>query len=229
MARLKNQFEFIAGMHLAGDTYFNRYSLTIDFYTLDSSPEDQNIALDRIAYFIYDVVSRSIFIHQDETKQIGAFTKAGLSVLTTPSPGPVDPIVLALLVTKMNAMMEDIVVISEAEIISEVSGTLTYVWDSADEDDEIHQLINDTDDTRWWASPAPRFGSYPEGVDVDKIEETQPFPLTWEMLDLEWKEETDEDVPEFIVDIVTKATGKGKQGTVIKADFNAGDKKKPKK
>jgi len=225
MARLKNQFEFISGMHIAGEMYFNRYALTIDFYTVNSSPEDQNTALDRIAFFLYDTVSRSTFIHQDEVKQIEAFTKAKMPVLTVPGPGPFDPVVLAILVTKMNAIMEDVLVISEAEIISEVSGPLVYVWDSADDEDEVHLLVNDEDDTRWWASADPRFGSYPEGVDVDDVEETQPFPLTWEMLNLSWQEDTIEDTPEFVADIVAKATSK--QGTVIKADFNA--TKKPSK
>ena len=224
MSRLKNQFEFIAGMYIAGEMYFNRYALTIDFYTVDSSPLDQNTALDRLGYFLYDAVSRSTFIHQDEVKQIDAFTKAGMPVLTVPGPGPFDPVVLAILVTKMNAIMEDVLVISEAEIISEVSGPLVYVWDSADDDDEVHLLVNDEDDTRWWASPDPRFGSYPEGIDVAEIEVTQPFPLTWEMLNLSWSEDTDEATPEFINDIVSKTVGK--QGTVIKADFNPSKPKK---
>lgn len=226
MARLKNQFEFIAGMYIAGETYFNRYALTIDFYTVISSPEDQNTALDRIAYFIHDTVARSVFIHQDETKQIDAFTKAGIPVLTVPGPGPFDPVVLAVLVTKMNAIMDDVLVISEAEIISEVSGPIIYVWDSADDDDEVHLLVNGEDETRWWASPDPRFGSYPEGANVTEVEITQPFPLTWEMLNLEWHEEDDSPSPDYIVDIVNKNAG---TGTVIKADFNADDKKKPKK
>jgi len=225
MARIKNQFEFISGMHIAGETYFNRYALTIDFYTVDSSPEDQNTALDRIAYFLYDAVARSTFIQEDETKQIDAFTKAGMPVLTVPGPGPFDPVVLAVLVTKMNTIMEDVLVISEAEMISEVSGPLVYIWDSADDDDEVHKLVNDEDETRWWASADPRFGSYPEGVDVVEVEITQPFPLTWEMLNLSWKGDTDAEGFEYIVASTAKTTGK--KGTVIKADFNAGDKKKP--
>jgi len=225
MARLKNQFEFIAGMYIAGEMYFNRYALTIDFYTVESTPEDQNTALDRIAYFLYDTVSRSTFIHEDETTQIKAFTKAGMPVLTVPGPGPFDPVVLGVLVTKMNAIMEDIIVITEAEVISEVSGPLVYVWDSAYEDDEVHLLINDEDDTRWWASPDPRFGSYPTGVDVEELEEKSPFPLTWEMLDLAWTGEFSEEDAKIIVDSITSSTGKN-QGTIIKADFNP---KKPKK
>ena len=226
MARLKNHFEFMAGMYVGGELFFNKYSLLIDFYTLPGLPQDQNIAMDRLSYFIYDSVSRSIFIDEANTTQINLLNKAGLSVLTVPDPGPFDPIVLAALVTKMNAIVEDVLVISNAELISEVSGPLLYVWDSADEEDEIHAIVNDADDTKWWASPAPRFGSYPVGTDVAATEVDQPFPLTWEMLDLDWASE-EVDGPEYIVDVVTTPSKKGKKkGTIIKADFGPKPNKK---
>lgn len=221
MARLKNHFEFMAGMYIGDELYFNKYSLLIDFYTLGDSAQDQNIAMDRLSYFIYDAVAHSIFVNENEIQKIDQLDAVALPVLTVPDPGPFDPVVLAVLVTKMNAIIEDVLEISEAELISEVSGPLRYVWDAADEDDEVHKIVNDSDDTRWWAVADPRFGSYPLGVDVAAVEIDQPFPLTWEMLDLDW---TTEEVagPEFIVDAQAKASGKG---TVIKADFNPTKKK----
>lgn len=222
MARLKNQYEFMAGMYIEGELYFNRYAMTIDFYTLDGAPEDHNIAVDRMSYFIYDAVQRSMFIHEAEFDQINLLTKAGIPVLTVPDPGPFDPVVLAILVTKMNAMLEGILVITEAELVSEVAGPLIYVWDAADEEDEIHSIVNDSDIVKWWASPAPRFGSYPDGVDVAEVEAKSPFPLSWQDLKLGWYDEYNEADLDLVVDSVTK--GK-KQSTVIKADFTDPKKK----
>jgi hypothetical protein len=224
MTRLKNQFDFMAGMYLDDELYFNRYSLSIDFYTVGDSPKDQNTAFDRMSYFIYDTVSRSIFIQEYETTKINLLTKAGLPVLTVPGPGPFDPIVLATVVTKMNSILECVLVITNAEIVSEVTGPIIYVWDAADTEDEIHDLVNDKDAAKWWASACPRFGSYPDGSDVAKVEKKQPFPLTWDMLKLGWEGEFGEEEVEYVVDAVNKTKGK-KQGTIIKADFTTGSMK----
>ena len=218
MPRLKNQFEFTSGIFTDGDLYYNRYVLTVDFYTMDGAPEDQNIALERISYLIYDVIQHSMFIHEDDFDQINLLTKANVPLLAVPDPGPYDPVILAAIITKMNAIMEGVLVITEAEIVSQINGPLIYVWDPADEGDEVHILINDIDAAKWWASPDPRFGSYPNGVDVDKLEKKTPFPLTWKQIGLEWHAEyTDEDAT-TVIDAVN--------GTIIKANFNTTPKKK---
>jgi len=225
MARLKTQFEFMAGIYFDDEIYFNKYSMMIDFYTVSGTIQDQNIAADRLSYLIYEVVSRSIFISETAEKKISALTNAGLTVLTVPEPGPIDPIVLAVLVTKMNAILEGILIITEAEILSDISSPITYVWDEADSDDDVHTIVNDSDETRWWTSIDPRFGSYPADIVVADVEKTQPFPLTWDMLDLDWydPDAVEIDTVEYSVDIATPIKGKtpGKTpGTVIRADFN---------
>jgi len=220
MARLKTQFDFMAGMYFNGALHFNKYSLMIDFYTLGDIPQDHSIGVERLSYFIYDVAARAIFIHEDDLANTKLFAKAGIPVLTVPGPGPLDPVVLATLVTKMNAILEETLVISDAELTSVVGDLMTYVWDSADDDDEIHGIVNDTDEAKWWATSAPRFASYHTGADVDEIEEAKPFPVTWKMLDLLWTEDeddADDDEP------VSKKKTKGK---IIKADFTGKNTKK---
>jgi hypothetical protein len=220
---MKTSFEFLAGMYFDGNLHFNRYSIGIDFFTVGDAAHDQNVALDRISYFMYDVVGKSVFIHEDEKTQIEALNKANISVLTTPAPGPFDPIIQSLIVTKMNAIADGVLDVSESEFVSDISGPIVYVWDAVDDDDEIHKMVNGDDETKWWASPDPRFGSYPAGVDVAAVEEKQPFPITWESLGLGWVDETEENDVDVILDTVTK--GKG-NSTIIKADFNP---PKPKK
>jgi len=230
MSRMKNQYDFMAGIHFNGELYFNKYTLVIDFYTLGEAMQDQNIGMDRLSHFIYEMAQRSIFIQEDDLSTIKAFTKAGVPVLTVPGAGPFDPVVLALLVTKMNAILEDTLTISDAELTSVVGGLLTYVWDSADDDDEIHEMVNDEDEAKWWASPAPRFSSYPAGADVEELEETKPFPVTWDALDLAWTDEDAETIEtEFQLDPPGKSKKSSKPGKVIKADFTGGKTKKPTK
>jgi len=224
MARIKHHYEFISGISIDGEVYFNKYSLMIDLYTLSGIPADQNVAIDRMSYFIHNTVARSIFINEADTKNIKLLTKAGLPVLTVPEPGAFDPVVLAVIVTKLNAILEDVLVITTAELMSEINGAMTHVWEVIDLEDEIHSMVNGDDDTRWWSSPDPRFGSYPAGIDVDKIEEKSPFPLTWEMLDLEWAGEY---VDETVTYTAEPSTSKSrKKGVIIKANFNRDTPKK---
>jgi len=233
MARMKNQYDFMAGMYFDGELFFNKYSFDIDFYSMGDATQDQNTGIDRLQYFIYDRVQRSIFIREDDHASIKAFSKIGVPVLTVPGPGPFDPIILATLVTKMNAILEDTLVITDAELTSAVGGLLTYVWDSADDDDEIHEMVTDDDDAKWWASPAPRFESYPAGADVDEIEAARPFPITWEMLNLAWLDDDAaiaDDDSRFVLPAALFPID-DKECTVIKADFTNKTKKpkKPKK
>jgi len=221
---MKNQYDFMAGIHFGGELYFNKYSMIIDFYSDGESMQDQNTGIDRLGYFVYEIVQRSVFVQEDDLLAIKGYVKAGIPVLTVAGPGPFDPIILATLVTKMNAILEDTLVISDAEITSAVGGLMTYVWDSTDDDDEVHEIVADDDEVNWWASPAPRFLSYPVGSDVDEIEAIKPFPLTWEALGFPWMDEDadkDTDENEFMLDPSLKKTKKGTGGKVIKADFTS--------
>jgi hypothetical protein len=213
VARLKNTYKFLANMHVDGATYSNRYSITIDFVTGYESLYDQNIALDRIAYFFTEVVQSCTFIQEDLVDQINLLVAADLTVLTVPGPGAYDPVVLAALVTKINTMLDDVFTITEAELSSELTGPLVYVWD-ANSDDEIHTIVNADDDTRWWAAPEPRFASYPKNTNVTLFEKGTPFPISWETLGLEWEDEEDGDDAETNGDDVQEDSV-----TVHKADF----------
>jgi len=222
LARLKHHFEFIAGMYIDNEVYFNKYMLMLEFVTLDSSIEEHGIALDRMSYFIHNTAGRSIFIDEGETKKMRLLANAGLPVLSVPSPGAFDPVVLAIIVTKANAIMEGHLQIFEAEIMSEISGALVTTWDDTNEI-EIHETVNDLDLTKWWAASEPRFDSYPPESDVEKIEDKSPWPVTWEMLDLGWP--ADGGPVEFTVDETEDYKTK-KKSTIIKADFARTNKKK---
>jgi len=224
MARLKNEYEFMAGVHVDGELYFNRFNLTIDFYTLGDELLDQNIGIDRLTYFIYEVAARSVFVQEEDVKSIKAFASAGVPVLTVPSPGPFDPIVLAVLVTKMNAILEETLEISDADLLTDISGRLKYVWDSSDDEDEVHLIVNAEDEAKWWASPSTRTTSYPAGTSVAEYEKSKPLQVTWEMLGLDWPSESEGEEETVVV-----KSSKKKDSTVIKADFNPAKPKKPEK
>ena len=205
MSRLKNDYDFLTGIHINGGLYFNKYRLVLDLYTNTDTPQDQNIAFDRINYFLQEIIQRSIFASNYETVAIERYKAAGIPVLTVPQPGPYDQIVQAIIVTKLNAILEDTLVITEAEISSVAGGFVTYMW-TDDDGDEIHELVNDEVDEMWWTAPEPRFVSLPvpDEDDEDEADEKKKaetlVELSWETLDLHWYEEATD--PEPDVEIV---------------------------
>ena len=134
------------------------------------------------------------------------YKTAGIQVLTVPQPGPYDQVVQAIIVTKLNAILEDTLVITDSEISSVAGGFVTYMWSSEDTDDEIHDLVNDEVDEMWWAAPEPRFVSLPVPDEDDEEEVAAPKPeqlvtMAWDKLDLQWYDEATESEPE--VEIVS--------------------------
>ncbi len=220
MSRIKNDYDFLAGIYFNG-LHFNKYRMILNLYTDTDSPQDQNIAFDRINYFLQEVVQCSVFVASDEEAIIAKYQAAGIPVLIVPAPGPYDQVVQATIVTKLNAILEEMLVITESEISSVSGGYVTHIWDSEDEEDEIHELINDESEEMWWASPEPRFISLKDDTE-------QVLKLTWEKLKLHWYDESEEMPTEIIFtpdpELLKKPMTSDNDETIIKmSDFNKVD------
>ncbi len=143
-------------------------------------------------------------MNEDETSVIKSYSAADIPLLLVPAPGPLDPIILSVIVNKMNSIMEESLIITTAELTSSLSN-VTYVWDSFDEEDTIHDIVNLEDENKWWASEEPRFVSYNEDSDGD----LSLIYTTWEELNMGWyEEEEDEEEDEF-----------SKTASIIQYDF----------
>ncbi len=187
MARIKNDYDFLSGVYIDGRLTFNKFRLTLDISAYGNH-EDKNIAFERINYFIYEVIQSSVFISESEDAVIEKYKNVGISMLSVPAPGPVDQVIQAVLITKINAMLDDVLDITDSEINSVQGGYISYIWDFVDEDDPIHGLINNEDDDKWWACAEPRFISNDEdGVHT--------IGANWKDLNLHWYVEGEEMIP----------------------------------
>lgn len=214
MSRIQDNYEFLAGIHFDNELYFNRYTLKLDFRTNPNSAEDQNIAIDRVAYFIHEIVERSVFVNEEDIDVIVKYSNADITVLTVPSPGPVDQVVQATIITKVNAIIGDSLTVTLSEMSSTLGGNVTYIWDASDTTDEVHEFVNNSNGSKWWATVQPRFMSYDHIDDFVAYEKKTPYPLTWGMLSLSLTDKTPDDTVEPT-----------KNNTVIKmSDFPKGKK-----
>lgn len=194
MARVKNDYDFLAGIYVDGALQFNKYRMILELGLNTDVAADQAIAFERINYFIYEIIQKSVLIGVDETAVIEKYKAAGISVLTVPEPGPYDQIVQAVICTKINAMLEANVEVTISEVSSLAGGQISYIWDIDEVEEGIHELINDEVEENWWACIEPRFET------VFDLEDENVLPLieaSWESVNMHWFDEAEDAVEEL--------------------------------
>lgn len=197
--RLTYETTFTGGSWFDEELVMSNYTLKLKLLTHTMDPMDQNIALERVKHFLYEMHS-TIFINQAEADQAEAFASLGLNVTTLPEE-PVDQIVGITLYYKLNAIMEGRMSITELSISSDAGDGIEY-HHSQDEHSEIFA------GAAWWHESTPVH----DNLEVES-EEGNVVALdaldAWRELELNWNN----------TDIVTDL------GTVVFANFNSNETK----
>ena len=130
--RVKREFNFVAGIWLEGKYQIGMYSFTLFIEILTDNPYEQSVALERMKYFIDEVVTNSIFIEASDKKAIDTFTGLGIKVGVLPLE-PYDQALAISLLLKMNAITEDKMNITHIAFQSQLSDDVEYLIDIEDE------------------------------------------------------------------------------------------------
>lgn len=196
--QLKHTMTFTAGIYYNGKVSMNNYTLTLRMLTNGGETSYQNIAFERIKYFVYSQLENTIFINQDLKLKIKAFSDCELSITTLPGE-PVDQLIGIMLYYKLNAITEGELVILETELGSMLGENISYIH--SDYEDTVI-----TDKPEWWTSP-DLVHCGPELIDTDKVVTIRQTD-SWKDLDLHWPDEVIEVTPQNPTD-----------NTVVFADF----------
>jgi hypothetical protein len=180
--RIKFPINFTAGIFYHDELQMNNYSVTLSMLTNSLDGKINNIALDRIKYFIYTELDSSIFINSADTERCFKFIDAGLKITTIPDT-PVDQLIGIMLHHKLSAITEERLLIDEVEISSSLGEGLIYVHGEHENVDEL--AIPD-----WWKS-ADMVHCDPELIDSDEIVTLADINV-WRDLNLEWPDEEKE-------------------------------------
>jgi hypothetical protein len=124
--RLRYSTVFTAGIFYADQMSMNNYQVKLHLTTNSGDGDDHNIALDRIKYFLHNQLNSTVFINGSETSQCRAFAAAGIKMTTLPEE-PLDQVIGIMLYCKLNAMLEDRMIIDEIEICSELGENIVYL------------------------------------------------------------------------------------------------------
>jgi hypothetical protein len=104
-ARIEKDFVFDAAVHFENNFLINNYYANLYMSILTDSAHEQNVAIERMNYFLTNCVENSIFVLSTETKIIENYEKAGINVLRLPEE-PYDQIIACVLMLKLNSIME---------------------------------------------------------------------------------------------------------------------------
>lgn len=169
---------FTAGVFYNGETRMNHYTATLHMTTNSTDSACHSVAFERIKYFVYNQLDSTIFINRENTDQCQKLINAGLTVTTMPGE-PVDQLIGLMLYYKLNAIMEDQIVVNETEISSLLGENMIYLHDNQ-ENIEL-DFVPD-----WWTSSEPVHYDL-SILHADKIV-SMHANTAWREINLDWPE-----------------------------------------
>jgi len=178
--RLRYNISFPAAAWFDGELMMTNYTLALNLLTLTMDPQDQNIALERIKFFLLNELHSTIFINQTDDERAEIFTDVGLNVTTLPEE-PVDQVVGIMLFYKLNAIMEGRMKITELVMSSEAGDSIEY----------FHSENEHTDlfpEAGWWHEPTLCHSNVDLSDDDDEAENVVDLNADddWREQDLGW-------------------------------------------
>lgn len=184
-ARIHRSFDFHAGVYFDGDFYMNSYDVDITFNVESESIQEQNIALERVKYFLQDCLEHSIFIYEKEDQAINKYLDADLKVCTLPEQ-PYDQVVGIMLLVKLNAIAEGRLVPTDISIGSRMSDGVSC----------LHSLEEDTGPFKqrgWWNDSSTKINNHIQKSKNKKILKITKYKAEWNDLYLAWPSDENTD------------------------------------
>lgn len=178
--RLTYDMAFTAGIWYDSKFMVNNYDLTLRLLTNTGESVEQNIALARVKYFVYDIIQHSVFVnasHADQRKKLSA---AGIRCTTLPEE-PVDQIVGMALFLKLNSIMQDRMMLVELDISSDLGDNVVYCH-------SIQEPLGPLSDSGWWTESSPSHCDHATVNRNQRVIAINPV-LKWRDVDLDWPQD----------------------------------------
>jgi hypothetical protein len=179
--RLRYNTEFIAGVYYRDTLTMTEFKVALWLLTNTEDDCEQNIAFDRIRYFIKNTLTNTVFVDSDCVDHIKKLCAANISVTTLPSI-PVDQIIGMILFSKFNAITEERLSVIDLEISSDFGENVTYLHG-----EEQHNWTDETEG--WWQDPEL---SHNHGLTVSRDSKVVSLGKikTWRDVNLSWPDDT---------------------------------------
>jgi hypothetical protein len=179
--QIEREFVFQAGAYFEGKFMMNVYDISLSMLVETDSIREQNIAMDRIKYFLSECLESSVFVEESEKKAIEKFQAAGIKVCALPEE-PYDQIVTLILLMKLNAITEGRLLVTDIVLVSELSDGVKFIYD-------IESVTEGNPFKKgWWLEANTNITNVEKVAKREKVVKLVKTINEWTALDLDWKE-----------------------------------------
>jgi hypothetical protein len=181
-ARISKDFTFQSAIHIDNNFCLNSYKVTLWMDVMTESIDEQNIAMDRIKYFIDEGLDNCVLVHSGSEKSvIENYIKAGIKICTLPEE-PFDQVVGAVIMCKINAITEGKLFVTEIKIRSRICDDVEFYICS----DETVEFLA-TNEPHWYTQSNMANNDWlRKSSKKEKIVELKREILDWAELGLGW-------------------------------------------
>lgn len=179
-ARLSKTFGFYTGVVYENRFMINHHTVDLKMLTVSDSNDEQNTAYERMKYWVRYVLDDSILI-SDSDPSLDKWLATDCRLIVLPD-DPCDQIVGIMLYLKLNAIMENRMVVTDTEIWSTQGDQMSYLHSTGE------NVGPNLGQDGWWADPRPIWSNQrPKNRDkvisLDRASEWKDFNLGWESQD----------------------------------------------
>ena len=178
--KIEREFAFQAAVHFEGTFVMTIYELALGMEVDTASIKEQNIAMDRIHYFLNECLGNSVFVEVSDKKSIEKYLQADIKVCTLPEE-PYDQIITILLLMKLNSITEDKLRVNSISLRSGLSDDVRFIYDL--ETASNHPFGNKS----WWEDSTTSISDLSKSYKKDKIVKLIK-QCDWATVGLDWEQ-----------------------------------------
>lgn len=170
----------------------NHYDLIVHFNVSTEDDNEQNIAFDRIKYFVDNILQDAIFCGMNDERAPFYMNTYKQKLVTFVAP-PQDLVIVATLFSKFISIVEGRIEIEKLELNSKVGNrvTINFDMDFAEESNMLKSddLVNATKKDPWWnRSDCGTADYFMEDAEDEKKLIFVTDVTSWDTADLQWTE-----------------------------------------
>lgn len=177
---------FTSGVHYDTGVIMNTYTVDFQIMTKSTNTVDQNIAIERCKYIVYEQFSDAIILGTDDKKHAKKYQDAGFRTIILPHQ-PADQLTGLALYCKLQAVTEDVLEIMDVSIRSSMGGGISYLHND-------EETVGPYDKPGWWNDAGPNCSA----LSSTRKKVVTMNNQTWKSLDLDWD---DGEEPETVIEI----------------------------
>lgn len=179
MTRIEKDYTFNSAVHFDNKFLINHYELTVSMIVETEAVHEQNVAMERLDYFINHVLDSCVFVDITKNKAIENYLHAGLRTCILPEE-PYDQILGIILLLKLNSILENRLIVTDIILSSKLSDNVRF---------HVVQEVADNlySGDNWWNENSTKLCDTKKLSDK-KTKIVKLFDDDWQSVGLSWKE-----------------------------------------